>query len=215
MSDDETGSWWQQITGKAIHGPQKDAQLESIFHDELTFGIWKAENPNGRVLRPDEKIVALGEKGYPPENWEDEVGAMRVTTSAELDRSMEPRTIVLGIKVNGLSKAYPLQALEKQNPIIDGIGDKNFILILGEDKKSFRMFETAVDGKELEFFMKTDGLPLRMTDKETGSVWDFSGKCIEGELTGKQLKQAQILKDYWFNWKTYNPETKVYTLGNR
>lgn len=140
---------------------------------------------------------------------------MPVTTSAELDKRLDARTVVLGIKTQGQAKAYPLDVLEKQNPIIDIIGDKNFILILGEDKKSFRMFESEVDGKSLEFFMKPDTSPLRMIDKETGSTWDFTGKCIEGELSGRQLKPALILKDYWFNWKTYNPETKLYTLGSR
>lgn len=68
MRDEETGSWWQQITGKAIQGPLKNAQLESVFHDEITFGTWKAENPTGRVLKPVPEIEAAG--GY-PEKWKD------------------------------------------------------------------------------------------------------------------------------------------------
>ena len=56
MRDDETGSWWQQITGEAIQGPLKGQYLRSVIHDELTFGLWKKENPQGRVLKPDEAI---------------------------------------------------------------------------------------------------------------------------------------------------------------
>ena len=54
-----------------------------------------------------------------------------------------------------------------------------------------------------------------IVDAETGSVWDFSGKAVKGELAGKQLEKIQVLKDYWFDWKNYNPETQLYTLGSR
>jgi hypothetical protein len=32
-------------------------------------------------------------------------------------------------------------------------------------------------------------------------------------LVGKQLKRIAVLKDYWFDWKLYHPDTSVYTLG--
>jgi len=38
MRDKETGTWWQQITGKAIYGPLKGASLDLVPYDELTFG---------------------------------------------------------------------------------------------------------------------------------------------------------------------------------
>ena len=52
MRDKETGTWWQQITGKAIYGPLKGAALDLVLSDELTFGEWKAESPDGKVLAP-------------------------------------------------------------------------------------------------------------------------------------------------------------------
>ena len=51
MRDKETGSWWQQITGKAIYGRLKGSSLDLVLSDELTFGEWKAEVTNGQVLR--------------------------------------------------------------------------------------------------------------------------------------------------------------------
>ncbi|MBO0798145.1 MAG: DUF3179 domain-containing protein, partial [Blastocatellia bacterium] len=56
MSDDETGSWWQQVSGEAIQGPLKGKKLIQVYHDEITFGLWKRENPRGRVLKPDERV---------------------------------------------------------------------------------------------------------------------------------------------------------------
>jgi len=64
MRDRETGTWWQQITGKAIYGPLQGAALELVLSDELTFGQWRSESPGGKVLAP----VAKYTKDY-DSNW--------------------------------------------------------------------------------------------------------------------------------------------------
>jgi hypothetical protein len=212
MRDEETGSWWQQITGEAIQGPLKGEHLRSVIHDELTFGLWKKENPQGRVLKPDEAIERAGK--YAPADWEVRMLKVPVATTT-LDKTLEPRTLVVGIKLNNASRAYPFDAVVRQNPIMDDLGEKPIMIVLGEDKKSVRAFERSVDGRKLELFVKPNELPMRLADAETGSEWDFTGKAIAGPLTGKQLQKLYALNDYWFDWKTYNPNTTVYQLGNR
>ncbi len=54
---------------------------------------------------------------------------------------------------------------------------------------------------------------LLLFDGETGSEWDFSGTARSGPLAGKQLEKVRALKEYWFDWKTYNPQTGLYTAG--
>lgn len=211
MRDEETGSWWQQISGEAIQGKLKGQKLENVPMDELSYGIWKRENPKGRVLRPDEKIVAKDE--YETADWETQVGKMPVRIATKLDEALEPRALIVGVEINGKAKAYPFSALEKQNPILDLVGGRDIVIFLGEDKKSVRAFERELDGRTLEFFVKPDSKEI--VDAQTASVWDFSGKAISGELAGKELKKVTILKDYWFDWKTYHPETQLYTLGAR
>ena len=70
-----------------------------------------------------------------------------------------------------------------------------------------------MDEHVLEFLVKTDSEQLQLVDAETATVWDFSGKGVSGALAGKQLKSVQVLKDYWFDWKIYHPDTFAYTLG--
>jgi hypothetical protein len=212
MRDEETGSWWQQVSGACIQGELRGTKLAPVFHDELTFGLWKREKPNGRVLRPDEKILAAGKY---ESDWESQIGKMPVNVSQQLDKTLEPRALVVGIKVNGEAKAYPMSALEKQSPIIDLLGGKQIVVVLGADKKSVRAFDTEIEGRKLEFFIKPDAPDFQLTDAETASVWDFSGKATSGELAGKQLQKIASLKDYWFDWKIYNPNTTIYDLGNR
>ena len=212
MRDEETGSWWQQITGEAIQGPLKGQHLRSVIHDELTLGLWKQENPQGRVLKPDEAIERAGK--YAPADWEVRMLKVPVATTT-LDKTLEPRTLVVGIKLNNASRAYPFDAVVRQSPIIDDLGDRPIMIVLGEDKKSVRAFERSVDGRKLELFVKPNESPMRLADAETGSEWDFTGKAIAGPLKGKQLPKLYALNDYWFDWKTYNPNTTIYQLGNR
>ena len=220
MRDEETGSWWQQVTGKAIYGPLKGRQLKEVFHDELSFAIWKRERPQGRVLKPDEKIAAFGDR-YEAADWETRVGKMRVVEGASVDERLPPRTLVAGITVDGKSVAYPLAALQKQSPIIDVRGSVPILVVLGEDNRSVRAFERTVEGKRLEFFRKTekdaasDDSPLQLIDAETGSTWNFEGKAIAGPLAGRQLKQLFVLEDYWFDWRIYHPDTSIYDIGHR
>jgi hypothetical protein len=213
MRDEETGSWWQQVTGEAILGPLKGQRLKSVFHDELTFATWRQEKPQGRVLKPDAGIARSGD--YAPANWEERMTKVPVVTSQVLDQSLTPRTLVIGIAVNGVSKAYPNDAVLKQSPIMDELGGLPIFVVVGDDKRSVRAFERTVDGRKLEFFLKPGHSPWVLIDAETASEWDFSGKAISGPLKDRQLKRVAVLNDYWFDWKAYNPKTIVYDLGAR
>ena len=213
MRDEETGSWWQQVSGKAIHGPLQGHQLKSVFHDEVSFAIWKGEQPNGRVLKPDEKIVAKNE--YEKPDWEARYEKLRVVEGTDVDKRLSPRTLVMGIALNGKSVAYPLSALQKQSPIIDMVAAVPVVVALGGDNRSVRAFERTVDGRTLEFFQKKDDKnpQVQLIDAETGSTWNFEGKATSGPLAGRQLKKVFILEDYWFDWRIYHPDTSIYQLG--
>ena len=213
MRDEETGTWWQQVSGKAIHGPLKGRQLKSVFHDEISFAIWKREQPQGRVLKPDERIAAANQ--YETADWETRVGRMRVVEGTDVDRRLAPRTLVLGVNIAGKSVAYPFSALQKQSPIIDLAGSVPIVIVLGEDHRSVRVFERTVDGRRLEFFQKTENGVFQLIDAETGSTWNFEGIATAGPLAGRQLKKIFVLEDYWFDWHLYHPDTQIYEIGPR
>ena len=213
MRDEETGSWWQQVTGEAIFGPLKGQKLRPIAHDELTFGLWKREKPEGRVLRPDEAAMRAG--SYEPADWEERMAKVRVTTSHAPDNSLEPRALVVGLTINDASVAYPFAALLKQSPIIDDLGGVPIFIVVGDDRKSVRAYERLIDARRLQFFVKPQAAPLVLVDAETGSEWDLSGKATGGPLAGHQLNKVPLLNDYWFDWKTYHPNTRIYQLGTR
>ncbi len=219
MRDEETGTWWQQVSGKAIQGPMQGKRLNAVFCDELTFATWRQEHPEGRVLRPDEKVASQ----YEAEDWESQYEKFRVVTPVDPADTLKPRTLLVGIDINGTAKAYPVEALQKQQLILDEIGDSPIFVLIGEDQKSARAFERRLDGRTLEFFVVNEanqrqlpgGGSRQLIDAETGSIWDFTGRCQSGNLAGKQLTPIPVLKDYWFDWKIYHPKTSIYLLGDR
>ena len=206
MQDEETGSWWQQITGEAIFGSSKGQRLELVPHDELSFSLWKQEHPDGRVLVPDDSKPW---KQF-SENWEEHTAKLPVLAALNPDTSLSPRTQIVGIKIGAVAKAYPLSSIKEQTPILDYIADTPVIIVVARDKKSVRAFERRIDGRELEFFAKSDSQSLRLVDVQTGSDWDFTGKAVKGQYAGRKLKQIYSLNDYWFDWKAYNPDTEIY-----
>jgi hypothetical protein len=208
MADEQTGSWWQQASGEAVLGPRKGRRLELVPYDEISFAAWKREHPNGRVLRPDDS--APGRQFG--RDWEAETAKAPVVTLARAGDPLRPRDVVVGVELGGAARAYPLAALQQQSPVQDAVGGVPVLLVVGEDGRSVRAFERTVEGRPLSFFARP-GAPPRLVDAETGSEWSFAGEATAGPLQGKKLAWVQALKDYWFDWRTYNPGTSMYRLG--
>jgi hypothetical protein len=242
MRDKETGTWWQQITGKAIYGPMRGAALDLVPSDEITFGEWKSEVADGKVLAEVPKYT----KEY-DSNWEAEVAKLPVVLSFP-GAELKSRDVIVGLTLDGASRAYPWDTLVKQSPVMDRVHGTPLLVAVGPDGKSFRVFVSRVDGKDTEFFLKREAegeapavskpddsaattlstpastktdaaaknqvgaIPKvwRLLDTETASEWNFQGCAISGSSQGKCLDRATALKDYWFDWRNYHPDTTIY-----
>ena len=256
MRDKETGTWWQQITGKAIYGPLKGAALTLVLSDELSYGEWKAEVSDGRVLAPVPKYV----KEY-DSKWEPEVAKYPVPFKFP-GTALQPRDVIVGLELEGPGRAYPWETLVKESPVVDRVNGTPLLIAVGPDGKSFRVFVSRIDGKDAEFFLKADAEPLPaavsnaetpaagaaasgdgksgeakptdsksgdaktnaspaatppppakpwiMLDTATASEWNFQGCAISGPALGKCLDRVPALKDYWFDWRNYHPQTTLY-----
>jgi Protein of unknown function (DUF3179) len=212
MRDRETGTWWQQITGKAIYGPLQGAALELVLSDELTFGEWRAESPSGQVLAP----VAKYTKEY-DSNWEPDVAKLPVVISFP-GTELKSRDVVIGLTVAGAARAYPWETFAKQSPVVDRVSGTPLLLVLGPDGKSFRVFLSRIDDHDAEFFLQTKSgadpaageKDWTLLDTLSASQWNFQGCATSGPAQGKCLARIPALKDYWFDWRNYHPDTTVY-----
>jgi hypothetical protein len=204
MRDKETGTWWQQITGKAIYGPLKGAALDLVPSDELTFGEWKSEISDGQVLAAVKKDA----KEY-DSNWEPKVEKLPVVISFP-GTELKSRDVVVGLEIGGSSRAYPWTTLLKQSPVVDRVQGTPLLIAVGPDGKSFRAFVSRVDGKDAEFFLQSGQKNWALLDTTTASQWNFQGCSVSGPSAGKCLDRIPALKDYWFDWRNYHPDMTIY-----
>jgi len=205
LRDEETSSIWQQSTGEAIFGPLKGRQLELVQSDELSFALWRREQPQGEVLKPDAPYQAH----YDPKDWEKHIAATRTVVDTT-KTGMGPHQLMVGVTVAGQSKAYPIEAILAAKLIQDRIEGSPVVIVVGPDGASIRAFANMklADGMTLTFVGGEGDTAMR--DTQTGSAWNFQGCAVEGKLAGQCLKETDAHKDYWFDWMNHHPASAVF-----
>jgi hypothetical protein len=211
MRDEETGSFWQQISGTAVSGPLKGRQLTLVFSDELTFRTWKAEEPGGMVLQQAPQDASE----YEAKDWD--VRMQREPTVIQFpEHGMQSRDLVLGIQTSAASRAFLYDRVIQEKLVKSYVGAQPVLIVVGPDGQSVRAFGDRIPGVDgvPDFYRLTANKPgVLLMDAATGSEWNFRGCAISGKAQGTCLERVPMLKDYWFDWRNYNPKTTIW--GNR
>ena len=141
MRDEETGTYWQQISGLAISGPLKGRQLTLVPSDELNFATWRSEQPEGTVLNDLPKYVSE----YAKQDWD--VRMKRVSTVMQFaEHGMKARDLMLGIQAFGASRAFLYDSVLKEKLVKDHVGSEPVVLVVAEDNQSVRVFRDRIPG---------------------------------------------------------------------
>jgi hypothetical protein len=205
MRDEETGTYWQQISGRAVSGPLAGQALQLVHSEELTFALWKSETPSGSVLKD---VPAYASK-YAPRDWETQVKTAYPVVLNFPEHGLDAHDLMLGLDAFGEARAYRYTQVRRERLVKDQLGSQPVILVLGPDGDSVRAFRNNTAAAD-DFFRTADDHTFMM-DSATGSRWNFQGCAIEGKLKGACLEPIQITKDFWFDWRNYHPATTVYS----
>lgn len=200
MRDEETGSFWQQVSGRCIAGSMKGKQLARVHSDELTLAQFNDEAPGGTVLLPE---AGRGEDDY-SRDWEQQIAELPTVVDTS-GTGLAPRALIVGVELGGEARAYPAEVFEGSPVVLDEVGGVP-VLLWSQGGRSLRGFDRRVAGTGRLFALRDGAL----VDAETGSVWDFRGCATSGSLTGTCMAPVQVLWDYWFDWRVYNPNSRVY-----
>ena len=127
MRDEETGSYWQQITGQAVSGPMRGRTLPFVHSDELSFRLWRGEQPRGRVLAPVAKYA--GE--YEEKDWDVKMDKARSILQFP-NSGLPMREQVFGIFNQSASRAFPVKRVLADRLVLDHVGERVGVMLPAE-----------------------------------------------------------------------------------
>ena len=192
FEDSTTGSWWRQANGEAIAGPAKGKALIEIPSRQVKLSEWLALYPNSLIMQGDSSLRSnySDSTGY-------ETGKSRKPLTGTDTASWHDKSWVVGITVNGQSKAYDWNRLRREGCVNDVLGGKPIVLALASDKASF--FAFVRPSAATSFSIRNDSLVTG------GTAYAFSGQGAAGALEPVNASQ-----EFWHSWRTFQPATLRY-----
>lgn len=203
FEDAGTKSWWQQATGVAITGPLKGTVLKEFTSRQLPLQSWLREYPNSLILEPD---MTFSNNYFKLEDYDK--GLMYSDLVRRDAVSWREKSWIIGVKNDMFSKAYDWNELVHRKIIQDSIAKMPILLAMESDTTSFHVYDRRVNGSTL-LFRGTDNDSL-LTDRNTNSVWNMDGLCIDGVLKGQKLIPVQAYNEFWHAWKAFNANAEAY-----
>jgi len=121
------------------------------------------------------------------------------------------KQLVLGVTLNGESKAYPIEIIGYHHQVRDTVGGESIMVTYCTVCRTGRVFRPIVDGQDEVFrLVGMDHFNAMFEDSKTGTWWrQVNGEAIIGPLKGKQLAEIPAEQMTLASWISKNPNTKI------
>ena len=192
FEDASTHSWWRQANGEAIAGPRKGKALAEIPSHQVTLAEWLRQHPGSLIMQPDPALATHYSKSF-----DYETGASRKSLTGTDTVSWHDKAWVVGITVNGQSKAYDWNRLRREGAVNDVLGGQAIVVAIASDRTNYCAFVRP--SLATRFVVRGDSLVAGR------AAYAFSGQGPTGAL--KPLSASQ---EFWHSWKTFQPATTTY-----
>ncbi len=220
MYDRETETLWQQLNGEGIIGDLTGTTLTALPAQIVSFDQFRRAFPAGEVL--SRETGHRRNYGRNPYAGYDNIEERPFLYKGRLDNRVPPMEKLVTITINGIDKAYPHRTTRKKRVIHDEVNNRQLMIFHADgavsalDKErisdskmigSTGVFYNGVDGQHYTFSYEEG----RFRDDETGSLWDVTGRAIQGPAKGKQLAAVPHGNFFAFAWFAFKPDTVLYT----
>ena len=225
MYDRQTETWWQQATGEGIVGEHAGARLTFIPSPVMRWSDVRQQLPDARVLSRDTGFPSYRQRyGLNPyQGYDTRAGPMAWTFHGDTPDQLPPMERVVALHEHGESWAVPFTTLRERLVAELEVGGQEVVVFYTPETVSSvdaerilnsravgssAVYARAARGRTLTFAPADEDGTYR--DRETGTLWNFSGQAIEGELTGAQLDEIPHGNHFWFAWAVFRPETRIW-----
>ena len=191
------------IENTSVESSPMTSQEQSLSQIQITDGI--------KHIVPLDKIKS----GGPPKDGIPSIDKPNFVAASEAN-FVSDNDIVIGLQINGETKAYPLFILVWHEIVNDIVGDAPVAVTYCPLCFTNQVFERTINGQVTEFGTsgKLYNSNLVMYDRNTDSQWSQAiGMAITGELTSHVLKRVPFDVAKWSDWKTLYPGTLVLTTN--
>lgn len=121
------------------------------------------------------------------------------------------KQLVIGVELNGQTKAYPIEIIGYHHQVRDTVGGKPIIVTYCTVCRTGRVYSPMIDNKYETFrLVGMDHFNAMFEDATTKSWWrQVSGKAIAGPLKGKSLDEIPSEQMSLQSWMHKNPGSLV------
>jgi hypothetical protein len=118
---------------------------------------------------------------------------------------------VLGVQINGQTKAYPIEIIGYHHQVRDTIGGKPVMVTYCTVCRTGRVFSPVVNGRPEDFrLVGMDHFNAMFEDSKTKSWWrQVSGEAITGPLKGSQLAELFSEQMILQAWLSRHPDSYI------
>jgi len=220
MYDRQTESWWQQATGEAIVGTLAGEELTFYPAQTTSWADFRRAHPNGRVLsRETGHDLPYGRNPYA--GYEQRRGPLGGFFSKQLDDRLPAMERVAAVRLRGRDVAYPFSSLSERRVVNDEIAGEPVVVFWASGTSSALDASAVAQGRDVgasgvfrrrvadRAFTFVAGEGNRFVDRQTGSIWDVTGRAVAGPLMGTRLQAITHGDYFWFAWAAFRPDTEI------
>jgi hypothetical protein len=191
FEDESTKSWWRQATGEAIAGKLKGTVLPEISSTQTSLGKWLGLYPDSKIMQADPAFRSSYDTLY---NYEKGLSRKKLTGTDSL--SWQKKSWVVGVKLDGQTRAYDWNQLKKDMIIEDTLAGKELFIMLAEDSSSFFAYEkSGIKGK-----VRVEKDTIILGEKR----FRLDGNGID---TSFKLLKVPAYQEFWHSWKSFHEGT--------
>ena len=110
LYDHQTESLWSQLMQTAVSGPMAGKRLTPVAAQLIRWQQWKKNHPRTKVLS-EQTGHARNYDIAPYENYHEGSGIFLPVGTVRPE--LTPKSLVLGLEINGRTKAYPMTLLQR------------------------------------------------------------------------------------------------------